>query len=347
MAQASSLAPRDQLGRSILAVALIYTICIATVFPGSYWTSLSAYTVRRFLIAIPLLLLVGLISAAIVRSPRAPMMFLRRKLRTRLPGAAIIVIAFVFTAAAFTALKHEISLAVPFFADEILADLDQGLHGGDPWQLLRAFDSPTFDRIYYSLYSQLWFVWTIGLFLVVAFLDQAKLRNRYLASFLGIAVLLGGVVRTIGNSAGPIFYDRIFDSDRFAGLDAALASNSGGRLTLQITDYLWQAYATDTTLLGSGISAMPSLHVAFTCLNALFLASCRWWLGVIGWTYLAIIGFGSVYFGWHYAADAYVAIAGTLIIWSVAGRLARVQMMPPKLGETLVLATDRKTSITT
>lgn len=330
MAKGTPLAPGHQLSL-ILAIALIYTLTIATIFPTSYWTSLTAYTVRRYLFVIPPVLVFGLAFAGMACSPRAPLTFLRNKLRSRLLGAAIILITFIFTAAAFTALKHEISLRVPFFADDFLMRIDNELHGGDPWHLLRALGpGPIFDRIFYSLYSQVWFVWTIGLFLLVAFLDDAERRNRYFASFLGIVLLLGGVVRTLANSAGPIFYDRVFDSSRFSDLDTALASDSGGQLTLAITEYLWHSYATDTTALGSGISAMPSLHVAFTCLNALFLSSCRWWLGAIGWSYLAIIAFGSIYFGWHYAADTYVAIAGTLLIWWSAGRVAEIQMMPPK-----------------
>ncbi|KOF20170.1 hypothetical protein AC244_09805 [Ensifer adhaerens] len=66
---------------------------------------------------------------------------------------------------------------------------------------------------------------------------------------------------------------------------------------------LLELYEADQARLGSGISAMPSVHVGLVVLNTLFSSSLNRWLGFIGWAFAAIIFYGSVYAGWHHAVD--------------------------------------------
>lgn len=70
-------------------------------------------------------------------------------------------------------------------------------------------------------------------------------------------------------------------------------------------------------LLVSGISAMPSIHVAVSVFAALWLQQYRRsFLTLSGWTYAVIIYIGSIHLGWHYATDGFVsAIAVTLMWW--------------------------------
>ncbi|MEX2741195.1 phosphatase PAP2 family protein [Rhizobium mongolense] len=89
----------------------------------------------------------------------------------------------------------------------------------------------------------------------------------------------------------------------------------------EYANYLLDLYEAGQTGLGSGISAMPSVHVGLVVLNALFLSSLNRWLGVVGWAFAAMIFYGSVYTGWHCAVDGYVATAVALAIWWLTGRL--------------------------
>ena len=86
--------------------------------------------------------------------------------------------------------------------------------------------------------------------------------------------------------------------------------------------YLLDNYNAGTPALGTGISAMPSMHVAIATLNALMLSSLGRWQAVAGWAFAAIILFGSVYTGWHYAIDGYVSMLVVGVIWQKTRFLA-------------------------
>ncbi len=223
------------------------------------------------------------------------------------------------SASAFTTLKHEYSFIVPFHADEVLADMDAALaFHVDPWESARNFPgvapAPMFS---FALYSQLWFVGDCrrsGLRGLHFRQGQPGPLFRLLRALS--VILLSSLVRIAGSSAGPVFYDRrIMGGDRFADLIGSLERRfPAGPKTLGLTDYLYSAYTSQHTVLGTGISAMPSLHVALAFLNALFLASRHRIAGRIAWAYARhVILFGSVYFGWHYAWMATSPILSVLI----------------------------------
>ncbi|WP_352458864.1 MULTISPECIES: phosphatase PAP2 family protein [unclassified Mesorhizobium] len=44
---------------------------------------------------------------------------------------------------------------------------------------------------------------------------------------------------------------------------------------------------------------------------------------VLGWTFAALILYGSVFTGWHYAVDGYASIIVVSVIWWATGRLVR------------------------
>lgn len=103
-------------------------------------------------------------------------------------------------------------------------------------------------------------------------------------------------MRVVGSSAGPIFYDRLFDPDLFDDLTASLRSSGAGQAILRISDYLYSSYTSRQASIGTGISAMPSSHVAMVTLNALLLGNINRTAGIVAWLYVAVIMFGSVYF---------------------------------------------------
>ena len=78
---------------------------------------------------------------------------------------------------------------------------------------------------------------------------------------------------------------------------------------------MWGYYLEGTPSLGSGISAMPSMHVSIAVLVALVSSQVSKKAGCIFWLFALIIQIGSVHLGWHYAIDGYMATALTVLIW--------------------------------
>jgi len=299
-----------------------YVALAVLFYPSTFVSVLGQYPIARYYVVIPPLLLVGLLAAALLHRPRSPLGFMRDKLAHRGVGAALILGVFIISATAFTTLKHEYSFLAPFFADPLLADMDQALHFGDPWKHLRAITPEALDPVLYSLYSQLWFVQVVATVLYAALVAERSQREHYFASLALSAILLSSIVRLAGSSGGPVFYDRLHGGTRFADLIVALQNSPAGPKTLALSNYLYDSFATNTSVLGTGISAMPSLHVALAFLNALFISSRSRIAGYAAWTYAALIMFGSVYFGWHYALDGYVAIAAVLFFWRLSAPAA-------------------------
>ncbi len=309
------------LERDLAAATLVYVTVAAAFYPATYGALFRQYALTHFL-ALPGLLLLGLAVTAALAAPRAPISHLAGMLRARAAGAAATIALFCVGLAAFTTLKHQIPFWLPFFADRPLAALDAQLHFGQPWRWTHAVAPEGASRLLYLLYGPVWLLQWLGLMLVAAFLRDDALRRRYLISLVAVLGLLGTVGRVLGASAGPIFFDRMFGGATFADLGPELAASPGGAAMLGVSDYLFEAYESGAARFGSGISAMPSIHVAMAALNAQFLGALDRRLGLVGWAFAGAILFGSVYFGWHYALDGYVSLLAVALVWRWAGAVA-------------------------
>ena len=72
-------------------------------------------------------------------------------------------------------------------------------------------------------------------------------------------------------------------------------------------------------MLGKGISAMPSMHVATSVLFALVAWQTHRKLGIVLTVHAAAVMIGSVHLAWHYALDGYIGALLTYGIWRAAG----------------------------
>jgi hypothetical protein len=205
-------------------------------------------------------------------------------------------------------LKAMMPHAVGFWADPALADLDALIFGTDPWKLLHPsphWIGDLMDRFYMS-----WAFLTLLMLSALGFAGQSAFRDRMLiAHFLVTAFAALG--QYLCPSAGPVFYEAIGLGNRFAEIPI----HPWVKAT---SDFLWDSYTTQARV-GSGISAMPSLHVAGAAWLALCFGSLAPKLKLIGWSYFTIILVGSVYLGWHYAVDGFAGMGLALLAWRVAG----------------------------
>jgi hypothetical protein len=179
-----------------------------------------------------------------------------------------------------------------------------------------------------------WFIVLQTIVLWQAFSTRdPRLRQQFFYTYLLAWIILGSAAALIFSSAGPCFYGRITGApDPFVPLmDYLREVDRIHRLAaLKAQAYLWQTYQDGNLQVGSGISAMPSMHLSMATLFALLGWRVDRRLGVALTVYLVLLFIGSIELGWYYALDGYVAIAATVIIWAAVGRLPlfRPQQQP-------------------
>lgn len=226
----------------------------------------------------------------------------------------------------FTSLKILMPIQHPFAWDERLLALDRHLHFGiDPWRIL----DPLFGRPLPTFAINLIYnIWLPLLFIVLYWqlfsLRAPRVRMQFFIAFVLTWAIAGSLLAAVFSSAGPCFLERLNGNAHFAPLMDRLAGANAhfDIMALRTQDGLWQSYEANRAALGGGISAMPSVHVATALLYLLLALRLKspWW--PLAALFLAAIMIGSVHLGWHYAADGYAAIAVTLPLWFLAGRLS-------------------------
>jgi hypothetical protein len=265
--------------------------------------------------------------------PERPLTTIIRALRPlitleRTAAALPILLIYPFFTSTFTSLKAAIPHINPYSWDAPLSAFSQALHGGvPPWQLLQpVFGHPLVTRALDIVYVS-WFVVLYGVLLWQIFSQRdARLRGQFIATFMLAWIVLGTLGATLLSSAGPCYYGLVTGlPNPYAPLMDYLreVSQTHHLFALQAQDYLWEGYRQHESGFGDGISAMPSMHLSMATLFALIGWRTSRRLGAIFTVYGLLIFVGSIELGWHYAADGYAAVLGTLLIWHSVGWLQR------------------------
>lgn len=296
-----------------------YAALALAISPGTYGAMLKSYFTQAFIL--PLYLCLCLPVAALLLRPRRPLSLIREVLGSGASRLVPTLVLFCFGISAFTTLKLEIPAVVPFYADAFFADLDAWLHGGNPGEIVHSLLPQWAQYPLGYLYGPVWFGLWFSLLAFVSLQNDRALRLRYFWSMALAICLLGTVAATLLSSVGPVFYDELVGGDRFAALMQSIERSAVGDYMEKASGYLLLSYQEDAASMGTGISAMPSIHLAIVTLNAWMLGRLNVVLGVLAWIYVALIQLGSVFLGWHYAIDGYFSIAAVSIIWWAVGRV--------------------------
>lgn len=199
-----------------------------------------------------------------------------------------------------------------YWADPMLANLDHRLFGEDPWHLFRTVG---FGAIFAKVYVS-WFPVTFGVMGLLAF--SKRDHGVLLTAFLAILIIIGTIGQYVLPSAGPIFYERLGLGPRFNELIATTDPS-----VTFLSNYLWQNLESGGANLGTGISAMPSMHVTLAVWT-MFAARAFWRpLTIPAAAYALIIYVTSVASGWHYATDGIVGAVLAMAIYAWLAKRAR------------------------
>lgn len=248
--------------------------------------------------------------------------------------APLLLLIPVF-AVAFSFIKSAIPLLSPYVWDVLFTRWDYLIHGNNhPWMLLQpVLGYPLVTAIINFLYN-LWYLIMYTLLMLQVF-DRRNpaLRMRFLLSFLLAWIVIGTLGAIAFSSMGPCYDPGIAsNSGPYAPLMNYLnhASKSFPLPTLELQRMLWENYQNNGTGVGSGISAMPSMHVAIAVLMALFGWQHSRVAGVTLTLYATIVFIGSIHLAWHYALDGYAGALGAWLIWWAVGRW-QSKMQPVKI----------------
>lgn len=193
--------------------------------------------------------------------------------------------------------KIMLPIATGFWADPMLASADRTLFGTDPWHLLQWLNGPLIDRTYITWAPIKFLVLT-----VLVALPESAIKTRALLSYFFV-MFAGAIGQYALPSAGPVFHQAIPLQPWVAEAKA----------------YLWQDYLRGGGNIGTGISAMPSVHVAIALWVALVIKSYVPKFAPLGFAWFTIVAVGSVALGWHYAVDSLAAIGIAVAAWLLAG----------------------------
>ncbi len=248
-------------------------------------------------------------------------------------GLPLLVLLPVFLSL-FSSFKTLIPKLNPFTWDIAFAELDRALHGGiDPWRyfepvLAQPIAVHALDFLYHP-------AWSLGLFALWGWqaVDRRrpKLRLQFLLALPAVWIVVGSIGGTIFSSAGPCYFPEVGGSpDRFAPLMTRLAElDADWPMASQAAQRaLWELYRSNTIGFGSGISAMPSVHVATAFVAVLLARPYGRMSFMLAMMFFLAICIGSVALGWHYAIDAYAGVLLACPLWLACGALARRVGMP-------------------
>lgn len=279
--------------------------------------------------AVTMLLVIGAVFSMMLRGVEGPIAvsiaFLREN-RRRLATVAALTVLAGLNMIAFLLAKPLLNYYVPFNADPLLASLDAALFAGPPARFLLWLNTTPLAIFYHRG----WFVLLIAALLLTLWQSPSQKKSAVMLTYFLLWSIAGPLTHILLPAAGPVFYAALGYGSQFEGM-------FNEPKTLVMVNFLWRIYSEQGIVGGSGISAMPSLHIATTtwaCL-AVWIFAPRWRMLTI--TAGLLIFALSVSLGWHYAFDGIVGAIlalGTYFLLTELGRDRKSLTVPCMSTET-------------
>ncbi|NMW31059.1 hypothetical protein HKD42_03185 [Altererythrobacter sp. RZ02] len=314
----------------VYTVALcLFALCIGLLASRGIYPDIAPIAANAHLYFLSILGIAAIdMGAVLIRQrPDDPAAFLKAHYVSRqskllalggIPSLAILILLMPF----FSKMKAAIPLFNNYTWDETFIAWDRALFGGyDAWEVLQpVLGFPIITAALAFLY-QVWFLLLYPGCLFFAFARIAPtLRRQFFLTYVLSWTVIGGAMATWLASVGPCFAAPILGIPTFDAQMAYLnaANEQVPIMTLTVQEMLLDWFSADANGLGSGITAMPSMHVAIAFLFWLAVRqhSRRW--GMAFGIFFAITWISSVHLAYHYAVDGLVSVIAVAALWKLS-----------------------------
>lgn len=241
---------------------------------------------------------------------------------TMAAGAPMLAVAILLLPF-FSKMKAAIPLFTDYTWDDTFVAWDRAIFFGyDAWEVLQPVIGFPIVTAFLALLYQLWFLLLYPgvMFFAFARVDHDVRRQFFLTYFLSWT-LIGGAMATWLASVGPCFVGPMLGDPRFDDQMAYLnaANEQIPIMTLPVQEMLLEWFAAAENGLGSGITAMPSMHcaIAFLYWIAMRRISPRW--GAFFGVFFFVTWVSSVHLAYHYAVDGLVSLVAVIALWKATG----------------------------
>jgi hypothetical protein len=253
-----------------------------------------------------------------------PLLAVRKRFLEQAPCLLLPLLIFPVFLASFTATKTGIPFLVGYSWDPFWAHADRLLFGDDAWRIAHHWLGEGVTRPLAFMYYIAWGLCLLFVAPLVALNASARFTGKFFTAMMATWLIGGAGMAYLFASAGPVFAHLVSPNspDQFADLrrvlDLTLLPHGPIRTGLL---YLPHALYSRDAVMGGGMSAMPSMHLATVSIYVLGARRTRWFIpSVLFWL---IIFVSSAYFGFHYWMDGIVAAGLAVVCWAAATRLSQ------------------------
>ncbi|MDJ0642215.1 MAG: phosphatase PAP2 family protein [Erythrobacter sp.] len=246
---------------------------------------------------------------------------LRQTILSGLPLLTIAIAALPF----FSKMKAAIPLFNDYTWDAAFIEWDRAIFFGyDAWQVMQPVLGYPVVTAFLALLYHLWFLLLYPgvMFFVFAKMDS-RVRRQFFMTYMLSWALIGGLMATWLASVGPCFLSPLLGNPHFdAQMEYLYAANEQVPImVLNVQELLLEWHGKSANGLGSGITAMPSMHcaIAFLYWIAVRRISAKW--GAFFGVFFFVTWISSVHLAYHYAVDGLVSLLAVAAIWWASERI--------------------------
>lgn len=317
----------------ILAIGLVLlAVCIGLLANRGIYPGLGGIIAGTQLFAASILVFAtfDIVRELYRHRPDSPLRHLKQRysspeLRERAMAGIPMLVVCIVLLPFFSKMKAAIPLFSQYTWDDTFIAWDRAIFfGHDAWEVLQPVLGFPIVTALVALLYHLWLLLLYPgcLFLILVSMDET-LRRQFFLSYVLSWTLVGGGLATLFASVGPCFVGPMLGDNRFDAQMAYLnaANEQVPIMVLPVQQMLLDWFHTDANGLGSGITAMPSMHVAIAFLFWLTMRKISRGAGRFFFAFFVITWIGSVHTAYHYAVDGLVSVVAVAVIWWVSRQI--------------------------